>query len=103
MDGLVYAIVGASRTHNTITSLFHALIETHLRDECWVWQSDMKTVIHNKKHRFAYYSDIMAICSIRDEDEYICTNPILIIEVLSNSTERTDLRENLIITLGQSH
>lgn len=93
VDGLVYAMAGASRTHNTITSSFHALIETHLREECRVWQSDMKTVIQHKGQRFAYYPDIMATCSILDEDEYICTNPILIVEVLSDSTERTDLKE----------
>lgn len=93
VDGLVYAMAGTSRTHNTITSSFHALIETHLREEYRVWQSDMKTVIQHKGQRFAYYPDIMATCSILDEDEYICTNPILIVEVLSDSTERTDLKE----------
>lgn len=93
VDGLVYAMAGASRTHNTITSSFHALIETNLKDECRVWQSDMKTLIQHKGQRFAYYPDIMATCSILDEDEYICTNPILIVEVLSDSTERTDLKE----------
>ncbi|MFZ1343902.1 Uma2 family endonuclease [Thiothrix eikelboomii] len=93
VDGLVYAMAGASRTHNTITSSFHALIETHLREEYRVWQSDMKTVIQHKGQRFAYYPDIMATCSILDEDEYICTNPILIVEVLSDSTESTDLKE----------
>lgn len=93
VDGLVYAMAGASRTHNTIASSFLALVETNLKDGCRVWQSDMKTVIQNKGQHFAYYPDIMATCSIRDEDEYICTNPTLIVEVLSDSTERTDLKE----------
>lgn len=91
--GRIYAMAGASRTHNTIASSFHALIETHLREECRVWQSDMKTVTQQKGEYFAYYPDIMATCSIRDDDEYLCTNPTLIVEVLSDSTERTDLRE----------
>lgn len=46
--GRIYAMAGASRTHNTIASSFHALIETHLREECRVWQSDMKTVAQQK-------------------------------------------------------
>lgn len=93
VDGLVYAMAGASETHNTIASSFHALIETHLRDGCRVWQSDMKTVIHNKGQRFAYYPDIMAACGENTDDPYVRTNPLLIIEVLSDSTERTDLKE----------
>lgn len=93
VNGFVYAMAGASRTHNSITSSFHALIETQLKAECRVWSADMKTVIQNKGQRFAYYPDIMATCSIRDEDEYICTNPLFIVEVLSDSTERTDLKE----------
>jgi hypothetical protein len=35
----------------------------------------------------------MAACEDDTDDEYICTSPVLIIEVLSDSTERTDLRE----------
>lgn len=93
VDGLVYAMAGASRTHNTIAGSFYALIETQLKDSCRAWQSDMKTVIQHKGQRFAYYPDIIAACSILDEDEYICTNPVLIVEVLSDSTERTDLKE----------
>lgn len=45
VDGLVYATAGASLTHNTISTSFAALIETHLREECRVWQSDSKVAI----------------------------------------------------------
>jgi Uma2 family endonuclease len=93
VDGKIYAMAGASRTHNTIATSFTALIETHLRDSCRVWQSDMKLTIHNKGHRFGYYPDIMAACGNDTDDEYVCTNPILIVEVLSDSTERVDLKE----------
>lgn len=93
VDGLVYAMAGASRTHNTIAGSLYALIETNLKDGCRVWQADMKVVIQHKGQKFSYYPDIMATCELRDEDEYICTNPILIVEVLSDSTERTDLKE----------
>lgn len=93
VDGLVYAMAGASRTHNTIATSFTALIETHLGDGCRVWQSDMKVIIRNKGQAFSYYPDIMATCDLRDADEYICTTPTLIVEVLSPSTERTDLKE----------
>lgn len=93
VNGLVYAMAGASETHNTIASSFHARIETNLRDGCRVWQSDMKVVIHNKGQRFSYYPDIMAACGDNTDDPYVRTNPVLIVEVLSDSTERTDLKE----------
>lgn len=93
VDGLVYAMAGASETHNTIAGSFYALIEINLKDGCRVWQSDMKVVIHNKGQHFSYYPDIMAACGENTDDPYVRTNPVLIVEVLSDSTERTDLKE----------
>lgn len=93
VDGLVYAMAGASETHNTIAGSLYALIETHLREGCRAWQSDMKTTLMNKGQRFSYYPDIMAACGENNDDPYVRTNPIFIVEVLSDSTERTDLKE----------
>lgn len=93
VDGLVYAMAGASETHNTIAGSLYALIETNLKEGCRVWQSDMKVVIHSKGQRFSYYPDIMAACGENTDDPYVRTNPVLIVEVLSDSTERTDLKE----------
>lgn len=93
VNGLIYAMAGASRTHNTIATSFTALIETNLRDGCQVWQSDMKVAIHNNGENFAYYPDIMADCESNADDDYACNRPKLIIEVLSPSTERHDLKE----------
>jgi Uma2 family endonuclease len=53
----------------------------------------MKVVIRNKGQCFSYYPDIMAACGDNTDDKYVRTNPVLIVEVLSDSTERTDLRE----------
>jgi Uma2 family endonuclease len=93
VNGLIYAMAGASETHNTIAGSLYALIETNLKDGCRAWQSDMKVVIHNKGQRFGYYPDIMAACGENTDDPYVRTNPVLIVEVLSDSTERTDLKE----------
>ncbi len=92
VNGLVYAMAGASRTHNSISMSFAALIDNNLKDGCQVWQSDMKVAILNKGQRFGYYPDIMVACE-DDADKYLCTHPILIVEVLSDSTERIDLKE----------
>lgn len=54
----------------------------------------MKVVGKNRSKHFAYYPDIMASCeSNRGDDLYIRDNPSLVVEVLSPSTQRTDLKE----------
>ena len=94
VDGLVYAMAGASELHNTITGTFYAAIENQLCEECRVWQSDMKVVGKTADDTtFAYYPDIMAACGENTDHPYYRTNPILIIEVLSASTQRIDLLE----------
>ena len=93
VDGKIYAMAGASRTHNTISMSFAAFIDNNLKDSCRVWQSDIKVTIQNQNQHFGYYPDIMAACEEGEADEYACTNPVLIVEVLSNSTERVDLKE----------
>jgi Uma2 family endonuclease len=93
VDGLIYAMAGASETHNTIAMSFASAIDNKLKDGCRVWQSDMKVVIRNKGQKFSYYPDIMAACGDNTDDLYVRTNPVLIVEVLSDSTARTDLKE----------
>jgi len=92
--GHIYAMAGASELHNTIASEFHTLINSKAPDECRVWQSDMKLKLEYAGDDFCYYPDIMAACEANTgDDPYIRTNPCLIVEVLSPSTQRTDLKE----------
>lgn len=93
IDGYLYAMAGASETHNTIANVFSAAIENALKDECRAWQSDMKVIGQHADQNFSYYPDIMAACGENTGDQYVRTNPILIVEVLSPSTQRTDLIE----------
>ena len=93
VEGLVYAMAGASETHNTIATTFSAAIDNALRDGCRSWQSDMKVIGKNQGKHFAYYPDIMAACGENTGDQYARTNPLLIVEVLSPNTQRIDLKE----------
>lgn len=93
IDGQIYAMAGASEIHNTITGDFYTHINLALPDECRVWQSDMKVIGKQRGKQFAYYPDIMAACGANTDDPYSRSNPLLIVEVLSNSTARTDLTE----------
>lgn len=93
VDGQAYAMVGSSELHNTVATTLCAAIERSLPDHCRVWQSDMKVRIDVGSRHFVYYPDIMAACGENRGDPYVRDNPILIVEVLSPSTKRADLRE----------
>lgn len=94
VDGQIYAMAGASELHNTVASEFHTLVNIRLNDDCRAWQSDMKIVGKNQNEQyFAYYPDIAVACGANTGDPYARTNPILIVEVLSPNTQRTDLKE----------
>ncbi len=94
VDGEIYAMAGASETHNTIAHTLGSAIDNTLPDTCRVWQSDMKVIGKTRDNKpFSYYPDIMAACGENADDPYYRTNPILIVEVLSGSTKRIDLKE----------
>lgn len=89
-DGQIYAMSGASDEHNLITSSTHVALYLQLRGgPCKLYQSDMRV-----KTKSAYtYPDLVVVCGERQfTDDHVdtLTNPTLIIEVLSPSTERYD-------------
>lgn len=87
--GQVYAMVGASRNHNQIAGNLYAALNTHLRNQpCQVFISDMKVRVAE----VFYYPDLVITCDPRESHDYYCEYPVLIIEVLSPSTE---VRDNL--------
>jgi Uma2 family endonuclease len=91
-DGRIVAMSGASRGHNLIVVNVIAHVRPHLRGggrESYV--ADMKVRLVGS---FKYvYPDIVVVCGepqFEDERTDIVTNPTLIIEVLSGSTEAVD-------------
>ncbi len=94
MGGYIFAMAGASEEHNLIAGNLHAWLRPHLRgSSCRVFISDMKVNIQN--HIF-YYPDLLVTCNQEDNHRYFKTQPTLIIEVLSESTENLDRREKLM-------
>lgn len=55
----------------------------------------MKVIGETQGKHFFYYPDIMAACGENEGDQYTRTNPVLIVEVLSPSTQRIDMKEKL--------
>ena len=94
INGELFAMVGASRTHALLVTHLVSALDNHLCDtSCRVMANDMKVFIE-AVNRF-YYPDVLVSCSDRETepDEHYETAPLLVVEVLSTSTESTDRRE----------
>jgi len=93
IDGVVYAMAGASENHNLISR--NVLLELTARlkqkkSSCKTFSSDMKVRISDNSTQF-FYPDVMVHCKPGDnEGGYYKQSPVIIIEVLSKSTRKND-------------
>ena len=93
VEGMVYAMVGGSERHNEICLTIAATLRQHLHGKaCRVFMSDMKVLTAN----VFYYPDVMVVCGEGDPSALYQTEPVLLAEVLSNSTEAKDRLEKLV-------
>lgn len=87
IDGQVYAMAGAKASHNRIVGNFYRKAGNHLENKlCQPYMSDMQVKIASKY----FYPDVLVDCSNLSDDSTFTETPILIVEVLSKSTRRTD-------------
>jgi Uma2 family endonuclease len=94
VGGVVYAMAGASDAHNTIAGNVFAALHAHLRGgKCRAFISDFKTHLRTEGEDIFYYPDVMVTCDPRETKKYFTEQPAVIIEVLSESTERIDRHE----------
>ena len=91
-QGEIVAMAGASANHNRISgNVFNALSNTIESKPCEVFMSDLRLWIEKKD--LYTYPDVMAICGglrFAKRRTDTVTNPKVIIEVLSESTEAYD-------------
>lgn len=93
VDGQVYAMAGASDRHNRIALNIASRLNEHLVDDrCETFLSDMKVMVDASLY---YYPDVVVTGDEPGGDAYFRTEPRLIIEVISPSTERTDRHEKM--------
>jgi Uma2 family endonuclease len=92
LDGEIFAMAGASLSHNRIVRNLNTTIHTQLRNSpCEVFPSDLRLKI--SATGLYTYPDIMVVCGepqLEDTPTDTLLNPTLIIEVLSPSTEAYD-------------
>lgn len=97
VDGAIYQMAGASDKHNLIAGDIYANLLVHLRDSpCQPFFGDIKVRVSKKIY---YYPDVLVSCEENAEDSHFRNEPILIVEVASSSTERTDRSEKLLYYL----
>lgn len=92
LDGEIFEMAGANRRHNILSSNIMRLLGNQLLErECSVYSSDMRVKISPTGDYT--YPDVVAACGeeiFEDETEDNLLNPMLIVEVLSKSTEAYD-------------
>lgn len=87
VDGYLYAMGGASDRHEEISINLVAALRVHLRGgPCRVYKGDLKV----REGNDLYYPDVFVRYSETRGDPYFKTDPVLIAEVLSPSTQRLD-------------
>jgi len=92
LDGEIFEMAGGNKRHNGISAnLVRLLGNQLLEQDCIVYGSDMRVRI-TSTGKYTY-PDVVAVCGeeiFEDETEDTLLNPMLIVEVLSKSTEAYD-------------
>src|SRR5947207_13385287 len=86
-------MAGETRAHNTIALNLATSIRQRLKGPCKLYMSGVRVNFQIREDEYYYYPDIVVTCDSRENDIRFVRYPKLIIEVLSESTERVDRRE----------
>lgn len=93
IDGQVYAMAGAGYNHNCISANMLRKFGNHLEGTpCATFMADIKV----KLGKDYVYPDVLVDCTKMAGDDYFSTSPVIIVEVLSRSTRKTDTTTKLI-------
>ncbi|SMF94544.1 Endonuclease, Uma2 family (restriction endonuclease fold) [Methylomagnum ishizawai] len=92
VNGEIFAMGGASFRHVLITSNIARELGNRLKStHCQVYSSDLR--VQADRGKAFHYPDVTVICGrpeYRDDRRDTATNPLIIVEVLSNSTRNYD-------------
>lgn len=90
-NGEVYAMAGGSPKHGIIAGNVIGLLQNRLKKGCRVGSSDLKFYIESIDK--SLYPDASVVCQpyqVSSQDRNALTNPMLLVEVLSESTANYD-------------
>lgn len=100
VDGLVYAMAGGTVEHGRLATKMTATLTAKLAGRCTVYSSDV--MLYVRETNLATYPDGSVVCGSVDVQRVVrngkvigeaVTNPKVIVEVLSDSTESYDRGE----------
>ena len=87
-EGEVYAMAGGSPRHNRLSIRIAAVLEAALGGRCHVFSSDQR--VRSRERRYVY-PDLSVVCgSPAIEHDDVLVNPMILVEVLSSTTEQYD-------------
>ena len=94
LGGVVYAMAGATNTHNRVAVNTIASLHAQLRGQrCQPFNSDTKVRVQFADHTRFYYPDVQVVCRQNPGLDHFQDDPAVIVEVVSPSTRRTDEQE----------
>jgi len=94
LGGAIHAMAGATNGHNEIAMNALGVLYGSLRGKpCRPYNSDTKIRLELSGHTRFYYPDAMVVCHPNPRSDSFQDHPVVVIEVLSESTRRIDLGE----------
>lgn len=94
IGGAVHAMAGGTNDHAAIAANAIGVLFTTLKGKtCRPFTSDAKVRIEYSDHTRFYYPDAQVVCLKKPGSDRYQEHPVVVIEVLSESTRRTDLSE----------
>ena len=91
VGGLIYLMAGGRNRHQRVSTNATVSLGAGLRGHrCRVFNSDTKVRVRSTPKTRFYYPDAMVVCDPNAEDDVFQDQPVVIVEVLSESTRRTD-------------
>jgi Uma2 family endonuclease len=108
--GQLFGMAGVTERHNRISLNVASLLDASLGGDCVTFSGDFKLRIDDAEDTRFYYPDVFVSCGANDDQSYFRKDAVLVVEVLSRTTERYDrfekfhayqrlpsLQENLLI------
>ncbi len=91
VDGRVYAMVGGTNVHSRISSRVLISLGGQLAGSpCEAFNSDTKIRVQRQSRTYFYYPDASVVCESNPDNDTFQDQPVVIVEVISESTRRID-------------
>lgn len=96
VDGKIYAMAGTSVIHNDICFDLTSALKNHLKGSpCRAYFEAVKVELSDNISESFYYPDVFVTGEPIGDDTHVMRAPKLIVEILSESTQRHDKGEKL--------